>query len=303
MDFHFNALGNEQALQIVGNYAKSTTQGRERVLIQQNFENALNAISTTQCAPGAVNAPIASISPQCFPINPFGQQIDQRALDYITTFADPRAENEQWLVTASLAGNLFDLWGGPIGYAIGYEHREESADFDPGVYYFGQADPNDPTAPRTQFGRSIPIDPVQGSFRTNEFFAELTLPIVGPDQNIPLIHAFEVHAAARYIDHSLAGGDWTYTVGARWQPIRDLTIRGNFTRSVRSPAVTELFNPTSQIFTTAQDPCDQRFRDAGPNPSNAPGELRRRWPACELPVEHCRLHGAGDAAGQSQPAE
>lgn len=267
VDFNFNAFGNEQKLQVVGNYGRSTTQGRERVLIQQNFENALNnPASTTQCAPGVVNAPIAAISSTCFPINPFGQQIDQRAIDYITTFAEPRAMNDQWLVTASLAGNLFDLWGGPVGYAIGLEHREESAEFDPGAYYFGQPDPNDPTT-RTQFGRSIPIDPVSGEFHTNEAFAELTLPIIGRDQNIPLVHTFEAHGAVRYIDHSLAGGDWTYTVGARWQPIRDLTIRGNFTRSVRSPAVTELFNPTSQIFTTASDPCDQRFREAGPNPS------------------------------------
>ena len=31
--------------------------------------------------------------------------------------------------------------------------------------------------------------------------------------------------------------------------------------------MTELFNPTSQIFTTADDPCDSRFVNAGPNPA------------------------------------
>src|SRR3546814_6833593 len=43
--------------------------------------------------------------------------------------------------------------------------------------------------------------------------------------------------------------------------------RVNYTRSVRAPAVTELFNPSSQIFTTADDPCDARFLNGGPDPT------------------------------------
>ncbi len=219
------------------------------------------------CAPGFTNAPIATVSSECFPLNPFGQQIDPRAIDYVTTFADPRDENEQWVGTASVSGSLFDLWGGPVDFVLGYEHRNESANFEPGVFYFGQVDPANPSGPRTQFGRSIPIDPVSGEFNTDEFFGELRVPVIGPDQAIPFVNSFELNAALRYIDHSLAGSDPTYTVGATWQPIEDITIRGNFTRSVRSPAITELFNPTSQIFTTADDPCDARFLSGGPDPA------------------------------------
>ncbi|MGZ8347534.1 MAG: TonB-dependent receptor domain-containing protein [Allosphingosinicella sp.] len=270
-DGTFQALGREMSFEVVGNYGKSTTQGRERVLVQQNFENAINAVrdagGNIVCAPGAVNSSIATISSTCAPINPFGQQISQAAIDYVTTFADPRAESDQLVATASVSGTLFDIWGGPVGFALGYEHREESAEFDPGVYYFGQPDPTDPTT-RTPFGRTIPIDPVSGEFNTDEVFGELTVPLIGRDQNIPLVYSLELNGALRYIDHSLAGGDPTWTVGATWQPIRDITFRGNFTRSVRAPAITELFNPTSQIFTTADDPCDSRFLDAGPNPQN-----------------------------------
>ncbi|WP_324750159.1 TonB-dependent receptor [Sphingomonas sp. LY54] len=270
-DGTFDMFGRELTFEAVGNYGKSTTQGRERVLVQQNFENALNAVRDASgnivCAPGFTNAAIATISSQCAPINPFGQQISQAARDYVTTEADPRAVNDQWVGTVSLSGSLFDVWGGPVGFAIGYEHREESADFDPGLFYFGQVDPADPTGDRTPFGRSVPIDPVSGKFNTDEVFGELTIPLIGPDNNIPLIHRLELNGAIRYIDHSLAGGDPTWTAGASWQPIRDLTFRGNYTRSVRAPAITELFNPTSQIFTTADDPCDARFRASGPNPT------------------------------------
>jgi iron complex outermembrane receptor protein len=166
-----------------------------------------------------------------------------------------------------VSGELFDIWGGGVGFVLGYEHRAEKASFDPGFFYFGQVDPADPTS-RLQFGRSSPIDPVSGRFNTDEFFTELRLPIIGPDQNIPLIRNLELHGAARYIDNSLAGGDWTYTGDVRWEVFPGISARGNYTRSVRAPAVTELFNPTSQIFTTANDPCDARFLASGPNPAN-----------------------------------
>ena len=269
-DVNFRALGQDMKLQVVGNYGRSTTQGGERVLVQQNFQNALNAVRDANgnivCAPGAVNAPIPTISSTCAPINPFGQQISQAARDYVTTTANPRQVNEQWVVTASLTGNLFNIWGGPVGFALGYEHRNESANFDPGAYYFGLPDPNNP-GQRTQFGRSIPIDPVRGSFYTNEGFAELSVPLIGNDQRIPLVRSLELHGAARYIENSFAGGDFTYTGDARWEVLPGISFRGNYTRSVRAPAITELTNPTSQIFTTANDPCDSRFINSGPNPA------------------------------------
>lgn len=271
LDGTFDAFGRELRFEAVGNYGRSVTEGRERVLVQQNFENALNAVRDASgnivCAPGFVNAPIATISSTCAPINPFGQQISQAARDYVTTEADPRAVNEQWVATTSIAGELFNLFGNPVRFALGYEHRDESAKFDPGLFYFGQVDPADPTGDRLQFGRSVPIDPVSGGFNTDEVFGELTIPIVGPDQDISFINRLELHGAIRYIDNSLAGGDPTYTVDATFAPIEDITFRGNYTRSVRAPAVTELFNPTSAIFTTADDPCDSRFLNSGPNPA------------------------------------
>jgi iron complex outermembrane recepter protein len=272
LDGKFSAFGRDIQFEIVSNYGHSKTKGHERVLVQQNFENALNAVRDASgnivCAPGYVNAPIATISSTCAPLNPFGQQISQAAIDYVTTFADPTAINKQWVLTADVKGSLFDLPGGTADFVLGFEHRNESADFDPGAFYFGQINPANPTGDRLQFGRSIPIDPVHGKFHTNEFFAELKLPIIGPEQDIPMVNSLDLNGAARYIKHSLAGGDWAYTAGAEYRPVKDITLRGNYTRSVRSPSVTELFNPTSQIFTTADDPCDARFINAGPNPSN-----------------------------------
>src|SRR3546814_4544670 len=109
----------------------------------------------------------------------------------------------------------------------------------------------------------LPYTTLFRSFNTDEFFGELRLPIIGPSQDIPFIHAFELHGAARYIANSLAGSDWTYTGDARWEFVPGLAARVNYTRSVRAPAVTELFNPSRQIFTTPDDPCDARFLTIG----------------------------------------
>src|SRR3546814_13291166 len=108
------------------------------VLVQQNFENALNAVldpsGNIVCAPGYQNAPIETLSSTCEPINPFGQQISQAARDYVTTIANPRAVNEQWVVTESVSGEVFDNWGDGDGYAPGSEHSDEKARIHPGSF-------------------------------------------------------------------------------------------------------------------------------------------------------------------------
>lgn len=261
--------------EVSANYGHSETRGRERALVQQNFLNAIDAVDeglfnggaangNIICRPGHTNAPIATLNATCSPLNLFGvNQFSQEALDYITTIADPTAENSQLVLNANINGPLFRLPGGDVVLSLGYEHRREKTSFDPGLFFFGQ-DNGDGT--RTQYGRTIPIDPVKGKFNTNEFFGELLIPIISPDMN-SFIHSLEFDGAARYIDHSIAGGDWTWTAGGRLSPVEGVTIRGNFTRSVRSPAITEIFNPTSQAFDTANDPCDARFVDSGPNPA------------------------------------
>ena len=280
LDGTFDAFGRDLTFELVGNYGRSNTKGNGRAIIQQNLENALNAVRDASgnivCAPGAVNAPIPSISSTCAPLNPFGRQISQAARDYVTAVTDPRAKNEQWVGTASVSGDLFDVWGGGVGFALGYEHRDESTRFTPGAYLFGADDPDpltdddgdgDPANDRVSFGQGAVILPVAGGFNTDEFFAELKVPLIGEEQGIPGIYSLEFNGAFRYIDHSLAGGDPTYTLGATWQPIRDVTLRGNYTRSVRSPAITEYFNPRSSTFQTANDPCDSSFLDDGPEPA------------------------------------
>lgn len=262
LDGQLDIGGRNFHWEVSGNYGRSKTVGSSRELVEQNFQNALNG-----CPTGAISSPIATISATCAAFNPFGQQNSQAVKDYLTTVAQPTALNEQWVFNANISGNLFSIWAGDIGVALGYEHRNEKAGFDPGAFFYGTVAPDDPTGPRLQYGRSIPIDPVQGSYNTDEVFGEVRVPLISSQMDVPFANLLEFSGAARYVNNSLAGGDLTWSAGGRWQPVEDITIRGNYTRSIRSPAVTELFNPTSATFETANDPCDARFLTQGPDPA------------------------------------
>ena len=280
-DGKFDVLGRTLNWELVGNYGRSKTKGREPVLVQQNFENAVNAVldgsGNIVCAPGAVNASIPTLSSTCAPLNLFGNgRGSQAALDYITAIADPTGINKQYVVTASIAGPIVKLPGGDLSFALGYEHRKESTSFKPGAFYFGGDDPNplvDSNGDgivdndRVQFGRSIPIFPVKGSFNTDEFFGELRAQIISPSNSVPGIRSLELHGAARHVDNSIAGSDWTYTVEGRWGIIKDIAVRANYTRAIRAPAITEVFNPSSQFFGFATDPCDGAQQNQGPDPT------------------------------------
>jgi outer membrane receptor protein involved in Fe transport len=251
------------------NYGRSTSSTSSRELVTQNFYNALNAVSDSSgkisCAPGYTNANTTTISSTCAPLNAFGYgNASQDAINYVTANAYTHQVNTQLDVQADIKGDLIKLPGGYAKGVAGYEYRRETSAFDPGAFYRGELQSDGSYA---QFGNSIPITPVAGQFHTNEFFGELSAPFISPDNDVPFIHSLEANGAVRYVKHSLTGSFVAYTGGGTYAPVKGLTFRGNFTRSFRAPAITELFAPTGSVFNFANDPCDWRFITAGNNPA------------------------------------
>lgn len=265
----FNVGSRNFTWEASANYGRSKTRGRNFELIQQNFANAVDAVRDANgnivCRPGITNAAIDAISNTCAPLNVLGAGLaSQAARDYIFAIAKPVSTNEQLVFNANVTGPIFTLFGNDVQVSAGYEHRQEKTRFEPGDYYRGE-DNGDGT--RTQFGRSIPIDPISGKFNTDEVFGELVIPFVSAKNDLSWLRTLEFDGAARYVDNSLSGGDLTWTAGGRLGFIPDITFRGNFTRSIRSPAITEAFNPTSRAFDAGDDPCDTRYVGDGPNPA------------------------------------
>jgi outer membrane receptor protein involved in Fe transport len=240
-------------------YGQTNTLTSQPGLVWQNIENAVNAVQGANgitCAPGYTNAPIATLSSTCAPLDLFGVgHVSQAALDYITANATSNQINKQFDAVADIKGDIAHLPGGDVKFVLGAEIRRESQSFDPGTFFEGS------------YSQYAVQSPVSGSYHTHEGFGELTIPLVGKDMNVPLISSLNLHGAARYTDNSTNGGFWSYTGGGDYSPIPSLTFRGNFTHSFRQPSVTEAFSPLGTVFEYGNDPCDYRFINSGSNPT------------------------------------
>jgi len=193
----------------------------------------------------------------CAPLDVFGvNRGSAAALDFVTGPSQTSTDTTSQQFVANLSGTLIDLPAGPLGFNIGYERRLESGAFLP-----SQAD-------QIGLGRGTPSAPNGGSFRTQEFYGELSVPLVSPELDIPFVHELQFEGAYRTIDVSTLENDTeAFTVGGRFAPIEDITFVGNYTESTRLPSIAELFTPQSGIFSAANDPCDTRFITEGADPA------------------------------------
>jgi outer membrane receptor protein involved in Fe transport len=93
----------------------------------------------------------------------------------------------------------------------------------------------------------------------NSFYAELSVPLVS---NLPGVELLEVNGSFRTSHYSTFGNNTTYKVGARYSPIRDVTLRGTYSTAFRAPSILELYSGHADNFEQASDPCA--------NPATAP---------------------------------
>ncbi|MGK7297440.1 MAG: TonB-dependent receptor domain-containing protein, partial [Candidatus Wenzhouxiangella sp. M2_3B_020] len=191
----------------------------------------------------------------CIPLNLFGQNArSEAAREWVTADRLTNTKIEQTVYNFNIGGEVFDLPAGPLAVNGGYEGRRERAVWRPGL------------GTELPVTRSAPFAETGGEFDTDEFFAEAVAPIFSEDMNIPGFSALELNGAVREIDNSQSGKSTVWSAGGNWKPIRTLNVRGNYTESIRAPSLVELFAPRTPAFTTANDPCDFRFIDQGPNP-------------------------------------
>jgi len=262
---NFNLFGNDYRWEVSANYGRSKGTFFATVLDQQNFVNAINVTTnaagqivcnptpTRNVAPGGIN-PIADAN--CTPLDVFGaNRASSAALAYVTARTRATAVLEQQVYSATIDGNLFSLWAGPVAAAIGYEHRNEKGQFQPDAFQLAGR------------GRAVAILANGGEFNTDEAFGELSIPLVSPDNDIPLIRSLDIEVKGRYVDNTVNGGFTAYTFGGRYSPVRDIQFRGNYTRSLRAPAIVELFTTRTPLFSFFNDPCDSINAGSGPNPA------------------------------------
>ncbi len=225
------------------------------------FNNAVNAVRNSAgnivCGINA-DASTANDDPACAPLNPFGVgNVSQEARLYVTTPIGQDYLNTQDDYLATLGGDLIALPGGKAKFSVAYEHRAEKAKFVPLT-----------ANQRGLVGSQVPTVATGGKFNTDEFSAELLVPVLGGDFSLPFARSVELNGAYRYVDHSIAGKEDVWGVGGRWEVVEGFTLRASRSRNFRAPTLDQLFAPTrTALGSIGVDPCDADRIASGPAPS------------------------------------
>ncbi|HEL4299537.1 TonB-dependent receptor [Stenotrophomonas sp. GD03930] len=178
----------------------------------------------------------------CVPINPLGGlgSISQEALDYTSFTAHDSASLVSKGYYANISGEIVQLPAGALGFAAGYEYRKETGQFDPDAFIASGLSTGNGAAP------------TKGGYDLNEFFVELSIPVLA---DLPGAKLLDFSVASRYSDYSNFGNTTNNKFGFRWKPIDDLMIRGNYSEGFRAPSINNLYRGDTDSFETYIDPC------------------------------------------------
>jgi iron complex outermembrane receptor protein len=178
--------------------------------------------------------------------NPFGINVNSRQVKrevFVTTH-----EIEDSVVMTedlTLRGDMFNLPGGAVRFAIGGQHLGNTYTDEP-----------DSLTSAGQTTGSTNFQATRGNRDAWSAFWELRVPVTGPTWNFPGAYSLELGYAERYENYSDFGDTERPKFDVRWQPIdQSLTFRGAYIEAFHAPSLGELFSGVSQSFPTVRDTC------------------------------------------------
>ena len=169
-----------------------------------------------------------------------GELERRNLLAWLKAPATRQATVEQFIVSGFISGPAFDLPAGPVMFAVGGEYRDESSD-----------NRGDALTATGQNASNKSPDSV-GQFDVSEGFIELDIPVLS---GLALADSLDVNLAARFSDYSTVGSTQAYAASFDWVVNDYVRARGQLSRAVRAPNISELFAPLGQTFPNVVDPC------------------------------------------------
>jgi outer membrane receptor protein involved in Fe transport len=195
-----------------------------------------------QIALGPVSA--CNAEPGCVPLNIFGGQtkpITPAMFGYVQTSEHAQNYSQLHDITVNLSSaDIFDLPGGPLGVAIGYEYRQ-----------VGGADYPD-TLQQAKLSTDGYAAPTKGSYHVNSGYGELDVPLLS---DLPAVKTLGVDLSIRYSRFTSFGSNTSRRAGFRYEPNDQLLIRGTVSQGFRAPNTSELFTGRSTGYPFVTDPC------------------------------------------------
>jgi len=168
----------------------------------------------------------------CVAYNIFGEnQASQAARNYVSGTSFQTRTLTQHVAALNVAGDVVDLWAGPLSIAAGVEWRKDkvSGDTDPISLGTGWA-----VASGTRIG---------GEIEVKEGYIEAVLPLAN---DLPWAKHAEINGAVRRTDYNTSGAVTTWKLGAVYEPNDWLRLRATRSRDIRAPNINELYSPPIQ---------------------------------------------------------
>ncbi|MGX7953430.1 TonB-dependent receptor domain-containing protein [Tsuneonella sp. HG249] len=163
------------------------------------------------------------------------------------------------LATADLRINTADLFalpGGNVGMAAGIEWRRETFKDDRDDRLDGTTTYRD-SVTGISYGTDIigasGAPDVGASRNVWAAYAELALPLVSPEMNVPLVSAFDVQLAGRYERYSDFGDVAKPKVAALWELLEGFKLRGSWSKSFRAPNLPQFYSDGATVSNTRTD--------------------------------------------------
>ncbi|MFN3619686.1 TonB-dependent receptor domain-containing protein [Sphingorhabdus sp.] len=216
-------------------------------------------------APASANAArLAADIAACVPYNPFGSPNNSASVAYFARTFTASASLEQLVFSGFVSGDLsqlFELPGGPVSFALGGEYRREDAFYQQDKFV---------TDGFTN-GVSIPTFSPD-TFEVKEAFGEIRLPIL---RDRPFFQELTLSGAGRVAKYQGAVGTvYSYNAGIDYAPVQDLRFRGNYSRAVRAPNVSETGFPLVPNFSNGfVDPCNPAVIGTGVRATNCLADI------------------------------
>lgn len=177
--------------------------------------------------------------------NPYSQfgEITQEQITYLSVGSlKDITNNRMQQFQINFNGDVFELPGGPMGWAAGYERRVESATYSPDEFS---------AQGLTTSGANNPLG---GSYTVGEFYGEARLPLA---DGAGWANSFDVDLGLRYSDYDRGVGDTTnWRLGIDWGIVESFRVRGVYSTGFRAPNIVELFGGNQTDFPVVEDPCE-----------------------------------------------
>ena len=222
-------------------YATGATKlsfGSEASLVKTSFANAIDAVVNP--ATGQIVCRVALTNPNtdCRPWNIIGVGVNNGNIagwNYINNNGLGSLQHgpvKQQTYAASVTGEPFSIWAGPVSLALSFEHRHDE------VHVTADAQSLAPGGGHI-LGNVPALD---GETSVTEGAVETLVPLAKGES---WAQAWDLNLAARFTSYQTSGFVTTWKIGSTYAPIDDLKFRFTRSRDIRAPNIQELYLPIS----------------------------------------------------------